>query len=200
MSDFQIDPVKAAVMAHKNGDCDIHYLNDTCYSVCAAFQGGDSAWEVNPECAQQCEKLVECSRRSQYGMPKCDHRRPDRPVLWDQTPHYFPELYKQTRNVKKALDACNAKCEGDRLPNQCKQNCRIDSYAVNDPVAKVIEGYRHYQRHHGYRGHHHGCRCRDCIDYRGREKAHPWAFWMTYGFVIIMFAFLIAFAMKALLR
>ena len=77
--DYKINPVNAAIMAHKNGDCDIHNMNDTCFSVCAAYDGASNAWTVSDACADQCNAMVERLRVSQYGMTKCDHQRPDRP-------------------------------------------------------------------------------------------------------------------------
>jgi hypothetical protein len=193
MSYYKINPVNAAIKAHENGDCDIHELNDTCYGVCAAFQGGDSAWTVGGKCAEQCEELIEWKRKAQYGKSYCDHQRPSRPVIWDQSPHYFPEIYKKVRNVPKALAECNAKCCGEKLPNQCKQNCRIDSYAVDDPQATMTEGYRHGRRYH-HRRHHHYRR----PDYAGYEKANPAAFWIGYGVALILFMIVVVMAIRAI--
>lgn len=192
MNDFKIDPVKAAIKAHKNGDSDIHNLNDTCYSVCAAFQGGDSAWTVNPQCAKKCESLVECSRESQYGMSKCDHRRPDRPVLWDQTPHYFPDLYKKYKNVENALSQCNMKCKSQNLPNQCMQNCRVDSYAVEtSPVENYVSK--------GECKHHKGCGCDDS-KYSELARANPGAFWLSFFIVILIVFIMIGIVFKTLMK
>ena len=126
----KINPVKAAITAYKNGNCGIHELNNACFSVCSAYNGGQTAWDITQPCAKQCDSLIEEMRIKTYGSGYCDHHAPNRPVLWNQIPHYFPNLYNQTKNTSQALQECIMKCRDNKLSEECIKNCKLDSYAI----------------------------------------------------------------------
>jgi len=129
----KINPVKAAIMANKK-NCGIHALNDTCYNVCASYKGANTAWNVSPQCEQQCSDFVERLRHDYYGTGYCGHHGPEKPVIWNQVPSYFPYFFERSGDIDTALMQSFSACDSCKYPNECKEKAKTDSYAV--------EGYR----------------------------------------------------------
>jgi len=170
MESYEIDPVVGTLKYC--GDCEIADMNQRCYSICGAFnQGKDDqkldpvyenlgkgivpvpvaplfpdSWNITDDCAKKCNVLMNKQKILQFGENSCDHQAPYRPVIWGEAPHYFPKLFRQTRNKEQALQLCLQMCDGEgiSLPEQCKMNCRleeasvIESSPVNPPVNPSI--------------------------------------------------------------
>ena len=185
---YKINPVKAAVKAHKNGNCGIHNLNDTCFGVCAAFKGSDNNWSISPDCECQCEALIEDMRKADFGVGWCDHQAPRRPVNWNQAPHFFPEYFNHYKSVPKALNACYARCNGlKNNSEQCAIHCKTDSYAV--------EGYSSSA---GYNDDNNDDD--NSPDFSGYEKAHPAPFWIGVSVAIVFFIFFVYILIRFLTK
>jgi hypothetical protein len=189
---YKINPVKAAVMAHKGGYCDINNLNETCFNVCAAFKGSENNWDISPQCADQCEGLVEKMRLETYGLDWCDHHAPRRPVNWNQAPHFFPALFNQCKNVPKALAQCLQKCEGQNLCGECKNNCKVDSYAVDQTGTR--ENYSDDDNNNNNDDNN------GSPDFGKYEKAHPVAFWIGVSLATLVFLFFIFVLFRFLMQ
>ena len=127
---MSINPVKAAVKLYEQGDCGIQGLNEACYSVCASFAGVPNAWTIPEDCAKQCEKFTDKLRMQYYGLSKCDHQAPKRPVLWDQIPDYFPVYLRESKDPVLSLKKCMEKCGNSVYPESCREKCKLNSYAV----------------------------------------------------------------------
>jgi len=197
---FKINPVRAAVKAHQDGNCGVHAMNSACYDVCAAFKGTDSPWGISDECNGQCEMLVEQLRKDVYGLGYCDHHAPNRPVLWDQTPSFFPEQFKKYKNVPQALAHSLEMCKKTAYPEQCKQRALLHSYAVeNSTVSNLpnnpVEGYAD-----GDDNHHHHRHSDDDNDFSDLEKSHSWAFWLGFSVMVVFFAIFFVILIKILLK
>lgn len=135
------DPVYASI---KTGKTDISDINNTCYSVCSAFEGVSSPWEINEKCSQKCGKIVEKLREKTFDATSCAHPAPLRPVIWNQSPVFFPKEYEKTKDIQKALERCQELCNNTKYPKQCMQDAIIQSYAVecNHGVMQIHkEGY-----------------------------------------------------------
>lgn len=180
---FKINPVKAVVQAHKDEKCGVHSMVNDCYSVCAAYKGVDNPWSVSPECASQCEMLTEKLRKGFYGLGYCDHHAPNRPVLWNQSPDFFPEQLKKRGDVRTALAISKKLCENTAYPLQCKKKAELQSYAV-EQYSDLSSSSRNNDDSND-----------DDIDFRKYEDSHPVAFWIGFGvaglFLIIFFVVLI---------
>ena len=82
---YKINPVKAVTnLGYSKRD--IIGPSDKCYSICAAFSSGDDAYRISPDCAKQCDQFVEKRKHEVYGVGRCDHQAPYRPVIWDNIP------------------------------------------------------------------------------------------------------------------
>lgn len=127
---YKINPVKATCMKYK-GKCELADINDTCYSICAAYGNSNNVYEMNEECAKTCAKFIEQKKIDLYGVGSCDHQAPYRPVIWGQTPRYFPKLIEKMSPIP-ALHECKKRCESTSLPNQCKDNCELDYNALEN--------------------------------------------------------------------
>ena len=115
---YKINPVKA-VTNLGYAKRDIIGPSDKCYSICAAFSSGDDAYNIDKECAKQCDEFVEKRRREVYGVGKCDHQAPYRPVIWDNIPMLVPKFVKKGKSPEEALQLAKEMCKN--VPNLCNE-------------------------------------------------------------------------------
>ena len=115
---YKINPVKA-VTNLGYAKRDIIGPSNKCYSICAAFSSGDDPYRVDPECAKQCDQFVEKRRREVYGVGKCDHQAPYRPVIWDNIPMLVPKFVKKGKSPEEALQLAKEMCKN--VPNLCNE-------------------------------------------------------------------------------
>lgn len=135
MDQFKLNPCKACL---KKCDIeDINCINNCCYETQGAFV---DAWSLNqirnsPD-AKNCVQCVNNSIKA-MGRDNCDMRLTAAPIF-NQVPHYFPNLLKENLNPNKAKSECLKWCETCRYQNECKDNCNTDYDSVekfkkNDP-------------------------------------------------------------------
>ena len=133
---YEVNPCEAC---RKRYDItDINNINQCCYDTFAAFQGVSSINEIrNSPQAKNCIKCVEDSKKA-MGRDLCEFRLPAYPV-WTQSPHYFPDLFYEERDVKKAKEKCLQMCnETQFYKNECVDNCITDANAVVEfPIKKI---------------------------------------------------------------
>lgn len=127
-----INPVRATLMKYKNVDrFNLPNVNDTCFGICAAFSQNMNTLEVDPKCAQACETLVEAKKQNLFGHASCEKGVPHRPVVWNQVPHYVPELYRKGESKEGSLAQCKKLCEANSvLVKECKEACMTDYNAI----------------------------------------------------------------------
>lgn len=128
MSNFELNPCNACINTY--GIEDINNINQCCSDTYSAFAGIDSINNVkDSESFKNCKECVQKSIKS-LGRDKCNFRITDYPS-WIQSQHYFPKLFYKTNDIEYAKDECKKMCdEGGYMPQQCKQNCEIDSMTV----------------------------------------------------------------------
>ncbi len=142
----QINPVQAVRKMLGNGYCGINKANELCYEVCAAFQGDNIDANLVPkECGKECEKMINDLRMQKWGLTKCEHAGPWKPLIRDG-PVFFPKLYSDsfrdggTGDKEGALRECEKMCKDTVYPGECKERCLLHSYAIPDG-----EGYSSLQ-------------------------------------------------------
>jgi hypothetical protein len=138
---FKINPVKATCWKYKDRDHGIQGINDTCYGVCASFSKSGDAYNIDERCGQMCKDLVEKRKIEIFGVGSCDHQVPYLPVIWDQTPRYFPDALENSNNPEIALMKCKKMCEKTNLVNQCQEECEVDYHAIetySSPISSQI--------------------------------------------------------------
>lgn len=126
---FSINPCKACLEKHKN-DPDINTINNCVIETATAFSGIGSnnsltgtGYDTN---WQQC---MENMKKSQ-GRTNCDFKLGMAPVF-NQAPHYFPDLFAETKNVQNSKNICIEKCsELDFNKKSCIENCETDASAI----------------------------------------------------------------------
>ena len=182
---FKINPAKAALTAYKNGNCGIQALNSACYGVCAAFKGSPNAWAIGDECAASCEQFVQELRKDFYGSTYCDHHAPNRPVLWDQSPSFFPTNFAKYKNVPKELAVSLKQCENTTYPESCKNKAKLESYAVEEMSAPSVVASSNGGNHDG-------------VDFSKYEKAHPVPFWIGFAVAVVLFVVFFIVLIRAL--
>jgi len=126
--DFKINPCKACKIKCPNPE-DVNCINNCCYETLGAFEG---AWSLNQvrnlDDAKNCYDCVSQSIDC-MGRDRCDLRLTAAP-FFNQAPHYFPEIFQQTKNVEKAKKICYNYCLDCKYTNTCMQNCDTDSDAI----------------------------------------------------------------------
>jgi hypothetical protein len=179
---MKINPVRATLLKYKDGNCGLQAINDTCFGICAAFNGVENSQTIDPSCAKSCEELIESRRIAKFGVGSCDHQAPYRPVVWDQVPHYLPQLLKKIPDSRKAKQVCMKMCD-ERVPNMdtdCKINCETDYNAIVQDD-NVHQGPHHYGMDHSK---------------SPQSKPSP-LFWSIFGVALVAILILIFFSVKA---
>lgn len=127
----KINPVKA-ICTKFQPDCDIVEANDACYEICAAFSGTTDPYNMNPECTKMCDNYIEELRIMNFGVGRCDHQTPHKPVIWNQVPNYVPQLIRDGRSPQDALQQGLKMCAQHvpTLVNQCQDKCRLHYAAI----------------------------------------------------------------------
>jgi hypothetical protein len=126
--DFKINPCKACKIKCPN-PADVNCINNCCYETLGAFDGAWSLNQVrNTEDAKNCFDCVSESINC-MGRDRCDLRITASP-FFNQAPHYFPEVFNETKNVEKAKKICYDYCLDCKYTKTCMENCDTDSSAI----------------------------------------------------------------------
>lgn len=129
----KINPVKAT--CQKCGpDCELQGLNDNCFEICAAFSGTTDPYNMDPECTKSCEGLIEQKKIDRYGVGSCDHQAPYKPVIWNQTVNYLPQLLRKGYSPQEALNGCYDLCKkyAKNLTEECISKCDFHYSAIEE--------------------------------------------------------------------
>jgi hypothetical protein len=185
---FEINPCRAVRKKVDISGCDINNMNELCYGISRAY-GDVYGPEVRKKLDMQCAELIS-EKKCSNGDDLCYMKRPSPPVGFNQVPHYFPALLKESNNPKKAYEICCTKCVNSKYPNSCEENCRTDADAVvkksnEDFVKKPNEDFVREQ----YDDKKNDEKSEE-PDYDAYKNAHPFLFFLGYGIVIVMIVIL----------
>lgn len=129
---YDLNPCKACLDKYKRGKCDINNLNNCCYDTLTAFSGNYSVDGVRrtPQ-AQNCVQCLKNAMRTlgPFGRTFCDLRLAPPPVF-QQYPHYLPDLLQKGDTPDNALRKCLSMCDSSTYPVECAENCITDRNAV----------------------------------------------------------------------
>jgi len=142
-SHYKINPCKAVMQKIKNANCDINTMNDLCYGISSAY-GDVYGSELKDKLDQQCAELIS-EQKCVLGKNDCYLKRPVPPPRFNQIPHFFPKLFKESKpgsNPQQSYETCCSMCDNSRYPNSCRENCRLDADAITTGGSSSIEGYR----------------------------------------------------------
>lgn len=133
---YRINPVKATCMKFEGTEHGLVGLNDTCFGICAAFSDCINTYDMNKECSQACDAFVEKRKREIYGVGRCDHQAPYRPVIWEQFPRYVPQLLKKGLTPDQAKEQCMKLCDKNNalVASECKEMCILDRNAIEEEI------------------------------------------------------------------
>lgn len=124
-----INPVKATRMKYGK-NIGLAGANDTCYEVCGAFSRSADPYNLDPACANECEKFINELKVELLGVDPCDHQFPYPPVIWDEVPNYVPMLIRKGNSPEEALEKCNKLCEKNSLALECQEKCKLHYNAI----------------------------------------------------------------------
>lgn len=126
---MNINPIRAIELKYRNTEYpteDLNSVNTDCYGICSAFSGTNDPYSADPECNAKCKALIDQKRRDLYGVGECDHQQPYLPLIWDQTPNYFPKLLR-SMDPERALAKCREYCESvaPTFKADCLGKCQL---------------------------------------------------------------------------
>jgi len=135
-NNFKINPCKACRIKCPDPS-DVNCINNCCMETLGAFMGASSINEFRntPE-AENCKKCMD-DAICEMGSNTCDLRLTEAPIF-NQVPHYFPNLLDKHKNVQKAKILCYNFClDCKNCENECVEKCDIDSSAVESYEKKI---------------------------------------------------------------
>jgi hypothetical protein len=191
---YEINLCKAVKnhLAHSN--CDINNMNNLCYEIATAY-GKVYGSDVNNKLRSQCANMIS-EKKKELGYTDCYMRRPVPPPIFNQVPHFFPQLLAETNDPDKAYKRCCELANNSRHPITSHEYCKLDADALviphktpkpePKPSSKqyfTTEEYNHNKEHR----HRH----RHKVNYEKYAKKHPVSFYIGYTIVIIMILFLV---------
>ena len=194
---YEINPCKACWEKYKNSGCNINTINSCVTQTAAAFAGFPSNNVIaNTPAETNWEECVHKIMKAENRNP-CEFQLDMAPVF-NQVPHYFPELLAESGNPKKALQDCVEKCSCNKMyKNTCIENCMTD-HAALQPVPKK-ESY-HYNKRPIFIENEY-VENFDNSDFNKNypeAKQHPVAFWVGFIIFTLLFSVVIIFFFKAL--
>lgn len=194
------------------GNLDVNTINDCCYKTLAAFRGATNINQIseNDNCRACVANMV-----TDMGKSTCE-LRVQPPVLWNQQPHYFPNLLIKNPEIEDMEDAagkCAIECfklaedcpgneNGGTL--ECLNNCATDFLAVALPKMeknKLINtnstSDTNKQMHEHSK---HNKEDEDNTSYRQYEEANPWIFWVGFSIAGVLLSILLAAFIMAVFK
>lgn len=127
---YKINPCKACLDKYSDKDCNINTINDCVTETAAAFKGtlSNNTLSVG-EAEENWRQCMNTLIKSEGKTPE-DLRIEMAPV-WNQVPHFFPDLLSELKNPEMAKLSCIDKCSSLRNNKKtCVQNCITDRNAV----------------------------------------------------------------------
>ena len=125
---FKINPCKAVMQKVKDSNCDINKINDLCYDISNAY-GNVYGSELKNKLDKQCADLV-TEKKCVLGKTTCNLKRPVPPPHFNQIPHFFPALLKESNNPQQSYKKCCKMSKNTTYPNSCAELCKLDFDAV----------------------------------------------------------------------
>jgi len=173
---YEINPCKAVRQKLHDSDCDINTMNDLCYGISRAYRdvyGDDVGKSLDKSCADLISEK-KCSNQQ----TDCYMKRPSPPLIFNNIPHFFPKLLKESNKPRKSYEKCCSMCDNSRYPNTCKENCRTDADAV------VMKPHNYRKDNESYK---------ESYKESDYKDVNPVLFFMGYGVVIVMIVILVWF-------
>ena len=138
MTDFTIDLSKSVFYKTLDYDDNINTINDKCYEISNAY-GKTFGKDIEKQLNQQCEHIIK-QKKHKLNYTNCYMKKPSRPVIWNQVPHFFPDLLKQYKDPEKAYKLCCQRAENSSFPEEALNHCLLDFMAIN--FTPPLEGQR----------------------------------------------------------
>lgn len=144
LNNFKLNPCSATMKVCEPND--INCINNKCFETLGAFENASSLNQIrNLPQSSNCNICVE-NAKAVIGKDDCDLRLTDAPIF-NQTPHYFPNILRYTQDPEKSKDMCFTWCNDCKnCKNECKDNCRTDYNTVEkfkqkDPIRNSVIDY-----------------------------------------------------------
>jgi hypothetical protein len=127
LNNFTLNPCSSTMKVCEPND--INCINNKCFETLGAFENASSLNQFrNSPSANNCNICVE-NAKAVIGKDDCDLRLTAAPIF-NQTPHYFPNILRETQDPEKSKDMCFKWCNDCKNKNECIDNCRTDYNTV----------------------------------------------------------------------
>jgi hypothetical protein len=140
MTNFELNPSKAVKKYLYGKDNNINTMSNLCYEISSSY-GKTFGENVEKELKEQCAELIS-EKKHEMGLTDCYMKRPAPPPIWNQIPHFFPDLLNTLKDPDKALNECISKSRKTKYPNECLNMCNLDYLTVNKKEKEnIVENY-----------------------------------------------------------
>ena len=176
---YEINPCKACWEKYKNSDCNINTINNCVTETAAAFAGfPNNNIITNTPAEKNWQECIHKMMKAQ-GRDPCEFQLDMAPVF-NQVPHYFPDILSTTQNPDKALQYCVEKCSTNKMyKNTCVENCKTDYSALqtisNKELSKKNKLDKKYNNYIKL----------DNTNSKQKKITDSPVFWFTIGIIII---------------
>lgn len=176
---LQANPCNACLkkLEHE-GNLNYHSVNDCCWNTMAAVTGENSNTSIRDY--ENCVDCVNAQIPTVLGFQRSRcNLTPKVPPIWHQAPHYFPDMYRRTRDADGSLNECIIECQSNNLKGECCDNCRTDYMAFEPYNKERVNPTIHAPP-------------------RKAEKQHPWMFWLAFILVALATSAILVGAVRAI--
>ena len=198
--DYNLDICNACLKKH--GDMNINNLNNCYMDTATAFSNMSSINSLSKESLDNWNNCMS-KKMKKMGRTWCDFQLNDAPVFV-QTPHHFPGIFSQVKDKEKALSMCIQQCESDFYCNGCKNNCQTDYDAVVLQNPKSVENFKSpslitQTKPSPKPSPNPSPDPSPRFTYMDLERNKPVVFWISFGIIALLLAFVLTVFIKTLL-
>ena len=136
---YELNPCKVCTEFFKDKGCNVNDINNCCYDIYYAFNRVpeiDSVVKIPDE--SNCESCVENILKKMGPFPNgltCCDLKISPPAIFNQVPHYLPELLTQKMSISEAKNKCIDMCKKNtKNVNECIDRCNLDSDALENII------------------------------------------------------------------
>ena len=128
--EYNIDPCRATIyqLQKTRTPCDYNSVTNGCYQVCSDWYGPGSNAKGTP-CYEMCTKCAVPFVHAR-GKDTC-YFKPRPTAVFDNTPTFFPTLFRQSGDLRGSLVKCHTMCKDNAVNcNECHERCNVDAAAL----------------------------------------------------------------------
>lgn len=132
---YELNPCNVCMNLYKNTGPNVNDINNCVYEITRAFNRAPNIDSFVKIDTTKCDRCIEQVLKNMGPFPgglTCCDLKVNPPPVYNQIPHYVPELITQNLSVDEAKDKCIKMCKlNTKYVNQCIDFCKIDAAALS---------------------------------------------------------------------